>query len=69
VFSRSIKERWSCVSEIHHWLKKAAKHGTTERDINEAQEKTGVFYAIIIIFFQSVWEYCKVVNKLDASGE
>ncbi|XP_031566525.1 integrator complex subunit 10-like [Actinia tenebrosa] len=66
VVHRSIKERWLCISEIHQWLKKAAKHGTTERVINESQEKTGVFYAIIIIFFQSVWEYCKVVNKLDS---
>ena len=36
---------------------------------NEAVEKSGVFYASNALFFQSVWEYCKTVNRIDVAGE
>ncbi|XP_048588129.1 integrator complex subunit 10 isoform X2 [Nematostella vectensis] len=65
---RSTRERWACLLGIHQWLKKTAKHGTGEKTIDEAREKAGLFYAMIIIFVQSVWEYCKAVNRIDTSG-
>lgn len=49
---------------------KAVEEGqvsSTELDVL-AMEKIGVFYAAVAIFFRSVWEYCKIVNKTDDKG-
>ena len=37
--------------------------GDIEKDL---QEKTGVMFAVTILFLQTVWEYCHVVNRLDS---
>ncbi|XP_029186140.2 integrator complex subunit 10-like isoform X2 [Acropora millepora] len=63
---RSSSDHWSSISELHHKLKKMFKHnleGDIEKDL---QEKTGVMFAVTILFLQTVWEYCHVVNRLDS---
>lgn len=65
-FFRSSSDHWSSISELHHKLKKMFKHnleGDIEKDL---QEKTGVMFAVTILFLQTVWEYCHVVNRLDS---
>jgi len=42
-----------------------SKHSLEEGTEEEMLEKTGVMFAAIILFLQTVWEYCRVVNRLD----
>ncbi|XP_020621478.1 integrator complex subunit 10-like isoform X2 [Orbicella faveolata] len=42
-----------------------SKHSLEEGTEEEMIEKTGVMFAAIILFLQTVWEYCRVVNRLD----
>ncbi|CAB3982452.1 Integrator complex subunit 10, partial, partial [Paramuricea clavata] len=75
--NRSVKDAWSCLSDIHHNLKKSMK--ITTKAVEEGQasttalnilamEKIGVFYAAVTIFFRAVWQYCKIVNRTDEQG-
>jgi hypothetical protein len=75
---RSVKDAWSCLSDIHHNLKKSMK--ITTKAVEEGQasttalnilamEKIGVFYAAVTIFFRAVWQYCKIVNRTDEQGK
>ena len=72
-----MKDSWSCLSDIHHNLKKSMK--ITSKAVEEGQassselnvlamEKIGVFYAAVTIFFRAVWQYCKIVNRADDKG-
>ncbi|XP_046853187.1 integrator complex subunit 10-like isoform X2 [Xenia sp. Carnegie-2017] len=72
--NRSVKDAWSCLSEIHHNLKKSMKVKTKAVEEGQASptalnilamEKIGVFYAAVTIFFRAVWQYCKIVNRMD----
>ena len=72
--NRSAKDAWSCLSDIHHNLKKSRKVATKAVDEGLASttalhilamEKIGVFYAAVTIFFRAVWQYCKIVNRTD----
>ncbi|XP_078380453.1 integrator complex subunit 10-like isoform X2 [Oculina patagonica] len=62
---RSSNDHWASISELHHKLKRMSKHSTEEGTEEETLEKTGVMFAAIILFLQTVWEYCRVVNRLD----
>jgi hypothetical protein len=75
--NRSAKDAWSCLSDIHHNLKKSRKVATKAVDEGLASttalhilamEKIGVFYAAVTIFFRAVWQYCKIVNRTDEQG-
>ena len=78
ILHRSVKDAWSCLSDIHHNLKKSMK--VTTKAVEEGQasttalnilamEKIGVFYAAVTIFFRAVWQYCKIVNRTDEQGQ
>jgi len=62
---RSSSDHWACISELHHKLKKMSKHSSEECADEDMLEKTGVMFAATILFLQTVWEYCRVVNRLD----
>ncbi|XP_078380144.1 integrator complex subunit 10-like [Oculina patagonica] len=62
---RSSNDHWASISELHHKLKRMSKHSLEEDTEEEMLEKTGVMFAAIILFLQTVWEYCRVVNRLD----
>ena len=42
-----------------------SKHSSEECADEDMLEKTGVMFAATILFLQTVWEYCRVVNRLD----
>lgn len=62
---RSTNDYWTSISDLHHKLKKISKHWSEEGTEEEVLEKTGLMFATIILFLQTVWEYCRVVNRLD----
>ncbi|XP_020611748.1 integrator complex subunit 10-like isoform X2 [Orbicella faveolata] len=62
---RSSNDHWASISELHYKLKRMSKHSLEEGTEEEMIEKTGVMFAAIILFLQTVWEYCRVVNRLD----
>lgn len=43
-----------------------SKHSLEEDTDEDMLEKTGVMFAATILFLQTVWEYCRVVNRLDS---
>ena len=63
---RSSNDHWASISELHHKLKKISKHSLEEDTDEDILEKTGVMFAATILFLQTVWEYCRVVNRLDS---
>lgn len=63
--SRSTNDHWASILDLHHKLKKMSKHSLEEGTEEEVLEKTGLMFAAIILFLQTVWEYCRVVNRLD----
>lgn len=63
--SRSTNDHWTSILDLHHKLKKMSKHSLEEGTEEEVLEKTGLMFAAIILFLQTVWEYCRVVNRLD----
>ena len=74
LFCRSVKDSWSCLSDIHHNLKKSMKVTTKAVEGGQASsvqlnvlamEKIGVFYSAVTIFFRAVCEYCRIVNRTD----
>ena len=64
-YFRSSNEHWASISELHHKLKRLSKHNLEDGAEEEMLEKTGVMFAVSILFLQTVWEYCRVVNRLD----
>lgn len=64
-YCRSSNDHWASISELHYKLKRMSKHSLEEGTEEEMLEKTGVLFAAIILFLQTVWEYCRVVNRLD----
>nr|XP_058956330.1 integrator complex subunit 10-like [Pocillopora verrucosa] len=62
---RSTNDHWTSILDLHHKLKKMSKHSLEEGTEEEVLEKTGLMFAAIILFLQTVWEYCRVVNRLD----
>ncbi|KAM7450919.1 Integrator complex subunit 10 [Porites harrisoni] len=63
---RSRNDHWTSISELHQKLKKMTKHSSEEEVGDDTVEKTGLMYAATILFLQTVWEYCRVVNRLDS---
>ena len=63
---RSSSDHWASIFELHHKLKKMSKHSLEEDTDEDMLEKTGVMFAATILFLQTVWEYCRVVNRLDS---
>ncbi|XP_068732945.1 integrator complex subunit 10-like isoform X3 [Montipora capricornis] len=63
---KSSSDQWSSIYELHHKLKKMSKHSLEEGMDEDLLEKTGVMFAATILFLQTVWEYCRVVNRLDS---
>ena len=45
------------------------KYSSEEEVGDDTVEKTGLMYAATILFLQTVWEYCRVVNRLDSVCE